>query len=340
MGPLDLEILRQEEAATRQQAQDLTQLQQVDPIIVKQNTPESAKPKGKAKLGQRILNLGKQALQLILPKLISLTKELGLTEFENQRVQATTPDGIANLKARFCPTPQRLQELITLRNNIVGQLNTLGNKLNTLNFSIDGLQNITSTLRSLLTTIEIAKVGASAAAKFIPVVPGAVPALLNDLETIEDKFLPIIDQNLASLSATSAPIAIIVSIINKIVISLQSLDNLINLCLEDITTDNPILNTIEDLTPISDNIISISTRASETSLALDGTSLALDPGQYKGFTFRIEKIDFNGLTRRRALALNQEGVTLLQTELSFTANAKTLIDELKFIIDRDNLKSF
>ena len=333
MGPLDLEILRQEEAATRQQAQDLTQLQQVDPIIVEQNTPESAKPKGKAKLGQRILNLGKQALQLILPKLISLTKELGLTEFENQRAQATTPDGIANLKARVCPTPQRLQELITLRNNIVGQLNTVGNKLNTLNFSIDGLQNITSTLRSLLTTIEVAKVGASAAAKFIPVVPGAVPALLNDLETIEDKFLPIIDQNLASLSATSAPIAIIVSIINKIVTSLQSLDDLINLCLEDITTDNPILNTIEDLTPISDNIISISTRTSETSSALNSE-------QYKGFTFQIEKIDFNGLTRRRALALNQEGVTLLQTELSFTANAKTLIDELKFIIDRDNLKSF
>jgi hypothetical protein len=69
MGPLELDLIRQEEAAARQQAQENTQLQQVDPTLVEQSTPEALKPKGKAKFGQRILNLGKQTIKLILPKL-------------------------------------------------------------------------------------------------------------------------------------------------------------------------------------------------------------------------------------------------------------------------------
>ena len=72
MSPLELNNLRQEELAARQNAQTNTEVQQVDPSIVLDNTPEGLKPKGSAKLGQKILNLGKQAIKIILPKLTSL----------------------------------------------------------------------------------------------------------------------------------------------------------------------------------------------------------------------------------------------------------------------------
>ena len=96
--PFQIEQTRQKEAATRQQAQENTQLQQVDSTIVEQSTPSDLKPKGKAKFGQRILNLGKQTIKLILPKLTSLAKEYAIGEFETAKSAATSPEQIEALK--------------------------------------------------------------------------------------------------------------------------------------------------------------------------------------------------------------------------------------------------
>jgi hypothetical protein len=61
---------------------------------------------------------------------------------------------------------------------------------------------------------------------------------------------------------------------------------------------------------------------------------------YKGFSFKIEEVPFSPtVNRRRALAQNSDGITLLQTELSFTSNPDILIQELKLVIDRDNLRA-
>jgi hypothetical protein len=321
MGPLELELIRQEEAIVRQQAQENIQLQQVDSTIVEQNIPEELKPKGKAKLGQRILNLGKQTLKLILPKLTSLAKEYALGEFEQAKTEATSPEQVEALKQQFCPAPDQLQRLIDTRNNIVGQLNSIGTKLSTLNFSIGGLQDVTNTLKSLLSSVETAKLVASAAAKVVPVIPGAVPALLSDLETIDDKVLPLLEKNSGSINATVVPLAVVTSIINKIVNALGQLDSLILLC-----SPNSTLNTI------SDTIV---------QTANNQTQADVNDGSYKGFTFQIEEVPFSPtVNRKRALAFNQSGIILLQTELSFTANEQTLINELKLIIDRDDLKAF
>jgi hypothetical protein len=321
MGPLELELIRQEEAAARQQAQENTQLQQVDPTLIEQNTPPDLKPKGKAKFGQRILNLGKQTLKLILPKLTSLAKEYALGEFEQAKAEATSPEQIEALKQQFCPTPDQLQRLIDTRNNIVGQLNSIGAKLNTLNFSIGGLQDVTNTLKTLLSTVETAKIGISLAAKVVPVIPGAVPAALNDLETIDDKILPLLEKNSGSINATAVPVAVVTSIINKIVNSLGQLDDLIKLCSPNSTLDS-----------LSETII---------QTANTQTQADINDGSYKGFTFEVEEVPFSPtVNRRKAVAFNQQGIPLLETPLSFTTNNQTLIDELKLIIDRDNLKAY
>jgi len=321
MGPLELDLIRQEEAAARQQAQENTQLQQVDSTIVEQNIPEELKLKGKAKFGQRILNLGKQTIKLILPKLTSLAQEYAIGEFETAKAAATSPEQIDALKQQFCPAPDQLQRLLDTRNNIVGQLNSIGTKLSTLNFSIGGLQDITNTLKTLLSTVETAKLVASTAAKVVPIIPGAVPALLNDLETIDDKILPLLEKNSGSINATSIPVAVVTSIINKIVNSLSQLDDLIKLCGPNLTLDS-----------LSDTII---------QTANNQTQADVNDGSYKGFTFTIEEVPFSPTVNRlKAIALNQGGIPLLETPLSFTTNRQTLIDELKLIIDRDNLKPF
>jgi hypothetical protein len=321
MGPLELDLIRQEEAAARQQAQENTQLQQVDSTIVEQSIPEELKLKGKAKFGQRILNLGKQTIKLILPKLTSLAQEYAIGEFETAKAAATSPEQIDTLKQQFCPAPDQLQRLLDTRNNIVGQLNSIGTKLNTLNFSIGGLQDVTNTLKTLLSTVNTAKLVASAAAKVVPIIPGAVPALLNDLETIDDKILPLLEKNSGSINATSIPVAVVTSIINKIVNSLSQLDDLIKLCDPNSTLDS-----------LSDIIV---------QTANSQTQSDLNDGSYKGFSFQIEEVPFSPTVNRlKAIALNQGGIPLLETPLSFTTNRQTLIDELKLIIDRDDLKAF
>ena len=321
MGPLELDLIRQEEAAARQQAQENTQLQQVDSTIVEQSIPDELKLKGKAKFGQRILNLGKQTIKLILPKLTSLAQEYAIGEFETAKAAATSPEQIDALKQQFCPAPDQLQRLLDTRNNIVGQLNSIGTKLNTLNFSIGGLQDITNILKNILSTVETAKLVTSTAAKIVPLIPGAVPALLNDLETIDDKILPLLEKNSGSINATSIPIAVVTSIINKIVNSLSQLDDLIKLC-----SPNSALDSLSD--------IIVQTANSQTQSDVND-------GSYKGFSFQIEEVPFSPTVNRlKAIALNQGGIPLLETPLSFTTNRQTLIDELKLIIDRDNLKSF
>jgi len=321
--PQQTEQVRQKEAASRQQAQSNTQLQQVDPIIVEQNTPASLKPKGKAKFGQRVLDLGKKALKLILPKLISLAKEYAMGEFEKAKTEATSPEQIEALKQQFCPTPDELQRLIDARNNIVGQLNSIGTKLNTLNFSIGGLQDLTNTLTSTLQVLGVTKEVANAAVTVAPLanILGPFQATINILNTIESKLVPLLEKNSSSINATAIPIAVVTSIINKIVNSLGQLDELIKLCSPNSNLDS-----------ISDDIIQIANAQTQADA---------NDGSYKGFVFEIQEVPYSPtVNRRKAIALNKQGIPLLETSLSFTTNDQTLIDELKLIIDRDNLKAY
>ena len=364
MGPLELNLIRQEKAAARQQAQENTQLQQVDSTIVEQNIPEELKLKGKTKVGQSILNLGKKTIKLILPKLTSLTQEYNIGGFEIAKAAATTPEQIDTLKQQFCPSPDQLQRLIDTRNNIVGQLNSIGTKLDTLNSNINGQKDITNNLKTLLSIVNTAKLVISAGARVIPVIPGVVPALLNDLETIDDLILfndtggPRLEKNSSSINATSIPVAIVTSIINKIVNSLSQLDDLIKLCSSSDISDVGTSGTSgtsgssdtsgsgtsgtsgpnSTLDSLSDIIVQI---ANNQTLSDAQAQLDASNRSYKGFSFQIEEVPFSPTVNRlKAIALNQGGIPLLETPLSFTTNRQTLIDELKLIIDRDNLKSF
>ena len=61
---------------------------------------------------------------------------------------------------------------------------------------------------------------------------------------------------------------------------------------------------------------------------------------YRGFVFELEKVPFSPtVDRTRANALNKDGIIMIQSELSFTKDPSVLIEELKFIIDRDNLRA-
>jgi len=94
---------------------------------------------------------------------------------------------------------------------------------------------------------------------------------------------------------------------------------------------NSKLAKIQNLDPISKIIDDVANSQLQASQSQNQTT-------YKGFIIEIEEVPYTPtVTRRRAIGKDTSGIVLIQTELSFTTDSQTLINELKFIIDRDNV---
>jgi hypothetical protein len=88
------------------------------------------------------------------------------------------------------------------------------------------------------------------------------------------------------------------------------------------------------LIPLNPDLKEIAKVQQEASQTLNDTT-------YQGFIIEIEEVPFSPtVNRRRAVGLNSQGIKLIETELSFTTDRELLINELKLIIDRDNLKAY
>ena len=324
--PRKLEETRQKEAVTRQQTQQTVELQQVPESVIEDSTPEQVKPKGKNKLGQRILNLGRQVIKLVITKLQSLAGEYLLDQFIQARNNALTPEQIAQVREQYCPAPATLNQLIETRNNIVDQLNGIGNRLNLANTTVDSLTTTVNLTQTTVNLAESVQIGLNLAAS-TGVLPspalGPVLSNYNSIEKVIDLLKPQVNSTNSALYGTSIPLGIVSFVITKAIDLLSLLDILINFC----STDTNI-----PLTSISDTIQQVTIRQTQANI---------DSGSYNGFIIKIEEVPFSPtVTRRKAVAFNQSGIALLETPLSFTTNEQTLINELKFIIDRDNLRSY
>jgi hypothetical protein len=324
--PRQIEQTRQEETATRQQVQQTVELQQIPESVIEDSTPEQVKPKGKNKLGQRILSLGNQVLKLVITKLQSLIGEYLLDQFVQARNNALTPEQIAQVREQYCPTPATLNQLIETRNNIVDQLNSIGNRLNLANQTVNGLTTATNTSQDIVNLATSVQTGLNlAASSGVLPAPALGPILsnYNSIEKIIGTVSTLINGNNNALYATSIPLGVVSYVITKATELLGLLDILINFCSTE--TDTP-------LTPVSDTIQQVTIRQVQANV---------DSGSYNGFIIKIEEVPFSPtVTRRKAVAFNQSGIALLETPLSFTTNEQTLINELKLIIDRDNLRSY
>jgi hypothetical protein len=225
-----------------------------------------------------------------------------------------------------CPDPTRLQNILDKRNNIVDFLNRFGTFLDTVLSTYTGISTTFDALLITIQTLKLSKIGISAATKVLPVTPGAVASSLTDLGDVTDNltFNSLGESKLVKTKSNLDNLAIILSIVSNsiktIIGILNQLDALITPC----------LGNNQALTPVSENLVVIANREEESQDL-----------SYKGFTFQIEEVPFSStVTRRKAVALNPSGIALLETPLSFTTNNQTLIDELKLIIDRDNLKAY
>ena len=278
--------------------------------VLENSLPSSLKLTGSEKLGQIILEKGIQISDQIQPQLTNIQNELN-----------SAPNGT-------CLPPAQLDLIILQRNNIVNKLNQIGSVLDTATVAAGITSDLLNSLITAAKTLRVTKIALIAADATAGGI-GPFASLVFQANEVLDalKFDSLGNSKLNKLKTiidnTAAPISLASSFISIAIVSLNFIDNILRQCSPN-STYLAINNDLENIT-LRQNI------AEDT----------LNQITYKGFVLEIEIIPYTPtVNRRRAIGKNQSGIIMIQTEFSFTTSNQVLINELKLIIDRDNLKAY
>jgi hypothetical protein len=197
--------------------------------------------------------------------------------------------------------------------------NLRNNAVTLINNSIKKLEK----LKKLLEKIAKILVITSLAIKLIYLIPVPLSPLILKILTIAEKLV----------SGLSALLAIITVLLSNEIIELEELrDRLkqISLKLDNKTLENLNEQQLSDL--------------SNTFLPVGTTSSGINQfPSYKGFNFKIKeeqnpKFVVKGNKRRYAVAIDRYNVEILKSEYSFTLDPNDLVEQLKLVIDQQNLQ--
>jgi len=311
--PEELEQIRLQKEADEEVALAQSNTTTVNATEIENATPSDLKAMGIAKLPLLLLVIGNQVKNIIEPALTNL-----IATYIQKYVGTDS-----------CPDTATLTKIRQQRDLIVTQLNKIGRTLNIITLSLTGVATFLAILQGVIKGIDLAKIAAKAAAVAFPPLAATLPTVLNTLS--QAKTEAIIDNNgnsrLQKYTSIIGGAALVSSIIGGYILIATALLKSIDAFLEKCDPNNKLI-------PVSKEIQDIAELQAKSTQTQNETT-------YKGFNIIIEEIPYTPtVIRRRALGQNQDGITLIQTELSFTTDDQTLINELKLIIDRDNLKAY
>jgi len=292
----------------------------IDIKTIQSALPDSLKQKGIAKVKDLIMDKGQEVKNKLQPSLDNIISQL------------PDPNSV-------CLNETQTQKILDTRNNIVGELNRIQNVLNVLSTSIglssgflEALIITTTTLRTLRTSLS----AATTALGPLPV-PGALLSSITTANEILDRLKyddlgnPKLEKLRTNIEATSIPIALTAVSLSKFINTLNIVDTFLIKCAPTSNLEKVNEDTLK--TVAVQNIIDSSSQTNNSSQS--NSSL------YQGFNIEIEEKNYSPTVKqRRAVGKNNQGITLISTPYSFTTNNQVLIDELKFIIGRDNLKAY
>lgn len=223
----------------------------------------------------------------------------------------------------ICPSSQVLDRVLTIRNNLGTEIENTAIYINIIDNSLNIVRDLLQGTITTTTALTLLKTATSLGVKFAPTVPGAITALLSDLDDIK---------TLLTFKTDGTP-------------KLPELKRAVDLGATYISQASSILNNILGLLATIDQVLAFCGRnanpnGENTDNLLNKAKVAgIEDQLYRGFAFKIVEEPFSPTVNRKiGQAVNSQGIVLLQTEPSFTADPQVLIEELKFVIDRDNLK--
>ena len=298
----------------------------IDLNIIQNALPNDLKSKGAQKLGELVLSKGVALQSQVTPTL----------------------EDIKNNLTSGCPPQPVLLSFIERRNNIVNTLNNLGTFIDKITIALTGIAGIVNlvliakaTLRNTKTGLNIAQIVINQVAKVagLAVVLAPLRSIITDLSNAESSINDTVDKitfddlgesKLKPLqdgvNSAIVYLALASGIVKTIVTLLETIDGPLKKCMQE-------ANIQQTLTEVSSEIIALTQIESTAQQTINNTT-------YQGFVLEIEEVDFSPTVKqRRAVAKNSQGIVMAQTPLSFTSNPQTLINELKLIISRNNLKA-
>jgi hypothetical protein len=270
-----------------------------------------------SKIPLLIVNKGQELITQLIPPIIQIANQTGIQNIGTPNVQLPST----------CLSSEELQKILTLRNNLVGKLNATSNLIDKLSKPLDVLSptvDVLSTSLKITNTARIATNTAMAALVY-PGVPGTFPSIVNNLKDLIDFINPKITKTKNIITSIKSALDYANSILSKLINIFKSIDQYLTQCgassiSSPLTELNPYLQQIEQ----NQNVVQT------------------NPVNqiYNGFILEVREEPFSPtINRRRAVALNNSGIVMLKTPLSFTTIPEVLIQELKLIIDSNNLKA-
>jgi hypothetical protein len=198
-------------------------------------------------------------------------------------------------------------------------LDTLVPLVNSLSTSNQRLNNIKTLSQLNIPFLPTSPPGAPSPSQAALVGLGIVENLLKDYLS------PAIINNKNIITTIQSALDYVNNILTKLINIFKSIDQYLTNC-----------GAISETTPL--------TSLNPYLQQLDQQQTAVDAAPinqvYRGFVLEVREEQFSPtVNRRRAVALNPQGIILLQTPLSFTSTPEVLIQQLKLIIDNSNLKA-
>jgi hypothetical protein len=286
---------------------------------IKNNDPD--KPKGLAALKKIVQVEGTKMVEQMVPTITQLAIQMGLEALLNK----------ANEALPSCPPKKIVDEALIPLNGVVSDLNATIERIDKIaklgTFTSDSLK----TVQKVANVLNIAIPAISGASKSIAIIPGFIVSALDDLDYFRNLILynnngsPRLPKITGQINAIFAATGLVSAILKRITIPLQGIIDKLNECYPE----------------LSDQFPTLSDKVKEYAALGENNFEEEEPISYNGFIIEIEEVPFTPTVNRfRAIGYNSYGVPLIKGELSFTPNNAVLVNELKFIIDQDNLSSY
>jgi hypothetical protein len=253
---------------------------------------------------------------------------------------------LGRLVAEIVVSIKRLERLVRETNKIITAANTSNSiiqlriakskrdqAVRILDNAENRLQKAANTvakIRQIVTVLSIVIRVTKTLLSLLPVPPAPLIERLN-------KYQLIVDYLIVLLAIVEPVLRVQARKIERLKARLLSIGDIL---------DNEVLNQLLNQGNSPETIQAIQEfLTNNTSKIIDYTEV-FDP--YKGFKFAIKTeetlganraIEINGVRRKYAVAINRDGSEVLKSELSFTLDPNDLIDQLKLVIDQQNLKA-